>query len=56
MPEQIALSHDDMIRRYVDRGACVLLRTGDLLFPYLTKQGYIIKVGNFNYIFIKVNI
>ncbi len=34
-----------MIRRYIDRGNCVLIRTGDLLFPYLTKQGFIIKVN-----------
>jgi len=33
-----------MIARYVERGACVLLRTGDLLFPLVTKKGFIIKV------------
>ncbi len=37
MPDEIAFSHDDMIRRYLEKGNCVLLRTGNLLFPYLTK-------------------
>jgi hypothetical protein len=45
MPGAIAFCHDGMINRYIERGSRVLIRTGSLYFPMLTKKGYIIKAN-----------
>lgn len=44
MPPLIAMSHDDIIRRFINRGNCILIRTEGLLFPFVVQNGFIIKV------------
>lgn len=45
MPAVISQFHDEMVNRFLLRGNCILLRSKDLLFPFLTKKGFAIKVN-----------